>query len=112
MNNLQIMEIRHRNNFICYGLLIAALIIVHYVIDFWPDIKMLQNQKALFSWRAIGIIGLLGLASVYLLNLSGLKSCGTQMSVLKIRYSFPLLPGFSSDQSSQCMTCSPGQARK
>jgi len=67
------MEIRKRNNFICYGLLIAVLIIVHYVIDLWPDIKMLQSQKSVFSWKAIGIIGLLGLASVYVLNLTGLK---------------------------------------
>ncbi len=67
------MEIRKRNNFICYGLLIAALIIVHYVIVLGPDTQMLQSQKALFSWRAIGIIGLLGLGSVYVLHLTGLK---------------------------------------
>jgi hypothetical protein len=67
------MEIRNRNNFICYGLLIAALIVVHYVIELGPDIEMLQNQKALFSWRAIGVIGILGLVSLYVLSLTGLK---------------------------------------
>jgi hypothetical protein len=94
MNNLQIMEIRNRNNFICYGLLIAALIIVHYVIDFWPDVKMLQNQKALFSWRAIGIIGLLGLASVYLLNLSGLKKLWDADVSIKNKIFIPIATGF------------------
>lgn len=67
------MKARKTNDFICYGLLIATLIIVRYVIVLGPDTPMLQSQRSLFSWRAIGIISLLGLASVYVLNLTGLR---------------------------------------
>ncbi|MFO7658373.1 MAG: hypothetical protein R6W78_15045 [Bacteroidales bacterium] len=87
------METRNRNNFFCYGLLIAALIIVHYVIEFWPDIEMLQSQKALFSWRAIGIIGLLGLVSVYLLNLTGLKKLWDADVSIKNKIFIPFATG-------------------
>lgn len=67
------MVIQKRNDFLCFGLLIAAVIVVHYVIAWWPDFQMLQSQKSLFSWKAIGIIGSLGLVSVYVLNLTGLR---------------------------------------
>ena len=67
------MEIQKRNDFLSFGLLIAAVIAVHYVIAWWPDIEMMQSQKSLFSWNAIGIIGFLGFFSIYLLNLTGLK---------------------------------------
>lgn len=87
------MDIRNRKSFICYGLLIAALIIVHYVIEFWPDVKMLQNQKAVFSWRAIGIIGLLGLISVYLLNLTGLKKLWDEDVSIKYKMLIPIAAG-------------------
>jgi len=42
------MVIRYRNNFICYGLLIAALIIVHYVIDFFRISKCSKTRKPYF----------------------------------------------------------------
>jgi len=93
MNNLQTMVIRYRNNFICYGLLIAAIIIIHYVIEFFPDVKMLQNQKAVFSWRAIGIVGLLGLLSVYLLNYTGLKKLWDGDVSIKYKMLIPIAAG-------------------
>ncbi len=93
MKNLQFMDTQKRNDFICYGLLIATLIIVHYFIDFFPDIKMLQNQKAIFSWPSIGIIGLLGLISVYLLNLTGLKKLWDEGVGIKDKMFIPIAAG-------------------
>lgn len=84
------MEIKKRNNFICYALLLAVLIVVHYVIEFFPNIEMLQSQKSLFSWKAIGIIGMLGLISVYVLNLTGLKKLWDADVKLKYKVFVPI----------------------
>ena len=67
------MKTQNRSDFICFGLLIAALIIIRYIIVLGPDTPMLQSQKSLFSWKAIGIISILGLSAIYMLNLTGLK---------------------------------------
>ncbi|MFW5835379.1 MAG: hypothetical protein ACOCU3_00340 [bacterium] len=87
------MEVHKRNNFICFGLLITILIIVHYVIVLWPDVEMLQSQKALFSWPAIGIIGLLGLPGVYLLNFTGLKKLWDAGVGIKQKVFYPFAVG-------------------
>jgi hypothetical protein len=67
------MNTQTRNDLICFGLLIVALIIVRYVIVLGPETSMLQSQRSLFSWQAIGIIGLAGLAGVLMLNQTGLR---------------------------------------
>lgn len=86
-------KMQKRNNFICFGLLMAALIIVHYVIVLWPGVEMFQSQKALFSWPAIGIIGLLGLLSVYLLNFTGLKKLWDPGVGIRHKVFYPLAIG-------------------
>jgi len=87
------MGIQKRNDFICFAVLIAALIIIRYIIILGPDTPMLQSQKALFSWGAIGIIALLGFMSVYLLNLTGLKKLWDTDVGIKNKIVIPLLVG-------------------
>ncbi|KXB07886.1 hypothetical protein AKJ55_01745 [candidate division MSBL1 archaeon SCGC-AAA382M17] len=74
-------------------MLIAAVIIVHYVIVLGPDTQMLQSQRALFSWRAIVIIGLLGLTSVYVLNLTGLRKLWDADVGIKQKIFLPFVVG-------------------
>lgn len=87
------MRIQKRNDLICFALLIAALIIIRYIIILGPDTQMLQSQRALFSWGAIGIIGLLGFAGVYVLNLTGLKKLWDVEVGIKNKIILPLLIG-------------------
>ena len=87
------MGIQKRNDLICYASLIAALIIIRYIIILGPDTPMLQSQRALFSWGAIGIIGLLGFTGVYVLNLTGLKKLWDTDVGIKNKIVLPLLVG-------------------
>ncbi|MEE4177974.1 MAG: hypothetical protein V2I46_10725 [Bacteroides sp.] len=87
------MLIQKRNDFLCFGLLISAVVAVHYVIAWWPDVEMLQSQKSLFSWKAIGIIGSLGFFSVYLLNLTGLKKLWDGRVGLNYKITLPFVTG-------------------
>ena len=87
------MKTQKRNDFICYAFLIATLIIIHYIFVLWPDTGMLESQRALFSWKAIGIVGLLGLASLFLLNLTGLRKLWDANVGIKQKILYPVVAG-------------------
>lgn len=87
------MATQNKKNFICYFILIGILIIVHYVIVLNPDIPMLQGQRAIFSWPAIGVLGSLGLLSVFLLNLTKLKGLWDTNVEINQKLIYPLIIG-------------------
>ena len=88
------MEIQRKKNLICYCILIAAVIIVHYIIVLNPDISMQPGQRAIFSWPAIGVLGSLGLLSVILLNLTKLKGLWDTNVGIKQKLIYPMIIGF------------------
>jgi hypothetical protein len=87
------MENQSKKNFICYFVLIGIVIVVHYVIILNPDVSMLPGQRAIFSWPAIGILGSLGLLSVFLLNFTKLKGLWDANVGIKQKLIYPLIIG-------------------
>lgn len=87
------METQSKKNLFCYFVLIGIVIIVHYVIVLNSNISMLPGQRAIFSWPAIGILGSLGLLSVFLLNLTKLKGLWDDSVSIKQKLIYPLIIG-------------------
>lgn len=87
------MENQSKYNLFCYFTLIVILIIVHYVIVLNPDVEMLQSQRAMWSWAAIGCIGFLGFVGVVLLNFTGIKGLWDTDVEIKQKVLYPFLIG-------------------
>lgn len=87
------MGTQSNKNFICYFILIGIVIIVHYVIVLNPDISILSGQRAIFSWPAIGVLGSLGLLSVFLLNFTKLKGLWDANVGINQKLIYPLIIG-------------------
>ncbi len=87
------MELQSKKNFYCYCVLVAILIIVHYVIVLNPNISMQPGQKAIFSWPAIGVLSSLGLLSVIFLNLTKLKGLWDTNVGIKQKLIYPVITG-------------------
>lgn len=64
---------RIRRNYLTYGILLALLLSVHFVIALSPNATRSVSQAAVFSWTGLAVIAPLGLIGVLFLNLGRLK---------------------------------------
>src|ERR1700760_4098947 len=79
----------HRN-YAVFAALIGCLIAVHFVLVFNTGATTSVSQAAVFSWDAIAIIGALGLASTFFLNLTQLGGACAPPPPLKHRIGWPI----------------------
>src|ERR1700760_4733094 len=84
----------HRN-YAVFAALIGCLIAVHFVLVFNTGATTSVSQAAVFSWAAIAIIGALGLASTFFLNLTQLRGAGHRPLPLKRRIGWPACVGIA-----------------
>jgi hypothetical protein len=84
-----------RRNYIAFAALMACLIAVHFVLAFNAGATKSVSQAAVFSWTALAIIGGLGLASTFFLNLTRLRGIWDGRVPIMQRFGWPALLGLA-----------------
>ena len=83
-----------RRNYVAFAALMACLIAVHFVLAFNAGATKSVSQAAVFSWTALAIIGALGFASTFFLNLTALRGIWDVRVPVMQRIGWPALLGF------------------
>src|SRR5580698_11266269 len=82
-----------RRNYIAFAALLACLVTVHFVLAFNAGATRSVSQAAVFSWPALAIIGALGFASTFFLNLTRLPGIWDASIPLPQRVGWPACVG-------------------
>ena len=84
-----------RRNFVAFAVLMACLIVVHFVMVFNAGAAKSVAQAAVFSWTALGVIGGLGCASTFFLNRTRLRGIWDVSLSFMQRIGWPILAGLA-----------------
>ncbi len=80
-------------NYFAYAVLVACLVSVHYIIALHPLAARSAEQAAVFTWLALGIIGVLGLLGVVFLDLTPIRGFWDADLSFKAKIIIPLVVG-------------------
>lgn len=80
-------------NYFAYAALIACLVAVHYILALNPLAARSVEQAAVFTWIALGIIGVLGLLGVIFLNLTPIRGFWDADLSFKAKITIPFIVG-------------------
>jgi hypothetical protein len=84
-----------RRNYIAFAILLACLIAVHFVLVFHAGAAKSVAQAAVFSWTALALIGGLGFASTFFLNLTQLRGIWDASVPIMQRIGWPTFLGLA-----------------
>jgi hypothetical protein len=84
-----------RGNYVAFAVLMACLIAVHFVLAFNAGAAKSVSQAAVFSWTALALIGALGFASTFFLNLTRLRGIWDASVPIFQRIGWPILLGLA-----------------
>ncbi len=84
-----------RRNHLAFAVLMACLIAVHFVLAFNAGAVKSVAQAAVFSWAALALIGGLGCASTFFLNLTQLRGIWDANVPLMRRIGWPAFLGLA-----------------
>lgn len=84
-----------RRNYVAFAVLLACLIAVHFVLVVNAGATKSVAQAAVFSWTALALIGALGFASTFFLNLTQLRGIWDANAPIMQRLGWPACLGFA-----------------
>jgi hypothetical protein len=84
-----------RRNYGAFAVLMACLIAVHFVLAFNAGAAKSVAQAAVFSWTALALIGGLGFASTFFLNLTQLRGIWDASVPVMQRIGWPTILGLA-----------------
>ena len=84
-----------RRNYLAFAVLVACLVAVHFVLAFNAGATKSAAQAAVFSWTALALIGGLGSASTFFLNLTQLRGIWDANVPLMQRIGWPTFLGLT-----------------